>query len=133
MLQPLLICLALIISLPAWASDNRYLNKRVFFSQDKNKIIAVDARSARSDEFRLRLREDILAVRETQVVIIVATDQRLLAYSVRTGWTPFRLEVRETLRRIEAGDFSVFVDTSERIITFNGLTGAWFARRKSVH
>jgi len=106
-------------------------DQRVFFAQDKQKLIAVDSQTARSIEFRLRVREDIVAVREGRASIAVATDQRLLAFSVLTGWRPLRLELREQLTRLRASGFSVFAETTQRILTFNGVTGKWFVRRKS--
>jgi len=138
MKQGLWLCGLLVWSSLSWATDhlghgNAYLQKRVFFSQDKQTLIAVDSRRSRNIEFRLRVREQVIAVREGQVSIAVATDQRLFGFSVRAGgWKPVRLELREQLIRLQVSDFSIFAETTQRILTFNGLTGKWFVRRKST-
>jgi hypothetical protein len=125
------ILLLAFISSPVLAGD-QHLHKRVFLSQQGNKLIAVDARSSRAIELPLRMREKLRIALETEVVVAAATDQRLLAFSIKTGWKPFKLRITEKVFQFRASNFSIFAETNERVITFSGKTGKWAAHGKPL-
>ena len=114
------------------ATDTHYLQKRVFLTHNKHTLIAIDIPTRRQIKFKLRIHEDIQAIRETKVTIAVLTNQRAIGFSFRRGWIPVNLELREQPLQLKAEDFAIFLETDRRLLSFDGATGAWSTRRKSV-
>jgi hypothetical protein len=98
--------------------------------EDK-RIVASNILFSRSDEFELSAQEQIAERREDNAVVVVATNRRLIAYSVYTAaWFTIPLKAGEQLETLEAEDFSAFAVTSRRILNFNGRIGYWSATRR---
>jgi len=98
---------------------------------ENDKIIASNILFSRTDEFDLSAQEWIVERREDNAVVVVATNRRLIAYSVYTAsWFTERLKAGETLETLEAEDFSAFAVTSRRILNFNGRIGYWSSTRR---
>ncbi|MBT5230274.1 MAG: hypothetical protein HOM11_08345 [Methylococcales bacterium] len=128
----ILLCIPSVVDATNLHRHNQTI-KEVFFAQDKNTIIAVDLQSRRNVEFRLRLRETILNIIETDVTIAVATDRRLFGFSQRgSGWVPIKLKLKEQVIRLRARDFAIFAETNQRFLSFDALNGNWQSRRKSL-
>ena len=98
---------------------------------ENDRIIASNILFSRTDEFELSAQERIAEQREDNAVVVVATNRRLIAYSVYTAsWFTERLKAGETLETLEAEDFSAFAVTSRRILNFNGRIGYWSSSRR---
>jgi hypothetical protein len=98
---------------------------------EDDRITASNILFSRSDEFRLSALEQIAEQREGNAVVVVATNRRLIAYSVYTAaWFTLPFKAGEVLETLEAEDFSAFAVTSRRILNFNGRIGYWSASKR---
>jgi hypothetical protein len=98
----------------------------LYVVREDDKFIASNILFSRTDEFQLAAQERVAAERSGNAVLVVATNRRLIAYSVyRASWSTIDLRAGETLEQLEAEDYSAFALTSRRIMNFNGRAGYW--------
>jgi len=110
---------------PAWAGDEAPA-RLLYVVREGDTVVASNVLFGRSDELRLSAREIVLQQQEDNAVVVLETNQRLIAYSVYTaGWVAVELRAGEKVERLEAEDFSAFALTDRRILNFNGRNGNW--------
>ncbi len=98
----------------------------LYVVREGDTVVASNVLFGRSDELRLNAREVVARQEEANAVVVLQTNQRLIAYSVYTaGWVALELRAGETVERLEAEDFSAFAVTDRRILNFNGRNGRW--------
>lgn len=98
----------------------------LYVIREGDTYIASNVLFSRTDEFELAAQERVAEERRDNAVLIVATNRRLIGYSVYTAaWVTLPLKAGERLEQLEAEDFSGFALTSRRIMNFNGRTGEW--------
>ncbi len=106
--------------------------KQVHLVVEGNRLIASNVRASSFDELRLRAREDVVESAEGEAVLLVVTNQRIIAYGLVSGWRQLALVPNERIERVSAEDFAGLVVTSERMLNFNGESGAWGERERRV-
>jgi hypothetical protein len=106
--------------------------KLVHFIIDGNRLVASNVRFNRFDELRLGAQERIADSREGDAVIIVVTNQRLIAYGAVSGWRSIDRVPNERIESISAEDYAGLVVTSRRMLNFNGESGVWGERGRTV-
>lgn len=98
----------------------------LFWHLEGDRVMVSNVRFGRTDELRLRGREVIEETADARAMLVVATNQRFVAYSVYTAsWQSVSRRPGETLEKLEAEDFAAFVLTSRRVLNFNGRTAYW--------
>ena len=98
----------------------------LYVVREGDTFIASNVFFSRTDEFELAAQERVAEERRDNAVLIVATNRRLIGYSVYTAaWVTLPLKAGERLEQLEAEDYSGFALTSRRIMNFNGRTGEW--------
>ena len=98
----------------------------LYIVREGDAVVASNVLFGRSDEFKLAAREAIARQEEGNAIVVLLTNQRLIAYSVYTAaWVTADLRAGEYIERLEAEDFSAFALTSRRILNFNGRNGRW--------
>ena len=103
----------------------------LYVIREGDTFIASNVLFSRTDEFELAAQERVAEERRDNAVLIVATNRRLIGYSVYTAaWVTLPLKAGERLEQLEAEDFSGFALTSRRIMNFNGRTGEWSESRR---
>jgi hypothetical protein len=103
----------------------------LYVIREGDTYIASNVLFSRTDEFELAAQERVAEERRDNAVLIVATNRRLIGYSVYTAsWVTLPLKAGERLEQLEAEDFSGFALTSRRIMNFNGRTGEWSESRR---
>ena len=103
----------------------------LYVHRENDKIIASNVLFSRSDEFRLSAQEKVKQQLTDNAILVVATNRRLIAYSVYTAsWVTISLKAGEALEQFEAEDFSAFAVTSKRVLNFNGRAGQWSETRR---
>ncbi len=123
-----LLCLGGVqLLLPALARAGDEAPARLLYVvREDGKVVASNVLFGRSDELQLSAREVVLEQQEDSAVVVLETNQRLVAYSVYTaGWVAVALRAGEKVERLEADDFSAFALTDRRILNFNGRNGNW--------
>jgi hypothetical protein len=106
--------------------------KLVHFIIDGNRLVASNVRFNRFDELRLGAQERIFDSREGDAVIIVVTNQRMIAYGAVSGWRSIDRVPNERIESISAEDYAGLVVTSRRMLNFNGESGVWGERGRTV-
>jgi hypothetical protein len=106
--------------------------KLVHFIVDGNRLVASNVRFNRFDELRLGAQERIHDSREGDAVIIVVTNQRMIAYGAVSGWRSIDRVPNERIESISAEDYAGLVVTSRRMLNFNGESGVWGERGRTV-
>jgi hypothetical protein len=106
--------------------------KLVHFIVDGNRLVASNVRFNRFDELRLDAQERIYDSREGDAVIIVVTNQRVIAYGAVSGWRSIDRVPNERIESISAEDYAGLVVTSRRMLNFNGESGVWGERGRTV-
>lgn len=117
-------CLALVLS-ATLANAQEGVRKQVFLVVDGDRLVASNVRTNGFDELRLDARERILQSEEGEGVIIVVTNQRLLAYGAASGWSARDRNTNENVQSVSAADYAGLIVTSRRMLNFNGETGVW--------
>ncbi|MGI9265501.1 MAG: hypothetical protein ACR2QU_11280 [Gammaproteobacteria bacterium] len=114
----------------ALAADDQPARLLYVVTED-DKIIASNVLFSRSDEFRLSAQEKVDKQLTDNAVLVVATNRRLIGYSVYTAsWVTISLKAGEFLEEIQAEDYSAFAVTSKRVLNFNGRAGQWTETRR---
>jgi len=111
---------------------SRGVPKQVHLVVDGNRLVASNVRASSFDELRLRAREDIRDSAEGEAVLLVVTNQRIIAYGVVSGWRPIDRVPNERIETVSAEDYAGLVVTSERLLNFNGESGVWGERERRV-
>jgi hypothetical protein len=105
--------------------------KLVYVVRDGDVIVASNILFSRSDELELIAQEKVLRQEEDNAIVVLLTNQRLVAYSVYTAaWVTIALQAGESVERFEAEDYSAFALTNRRILNFNGQNGNWSQTRR---
>ena len=107
--------------------------KQVHFIIDGNRLVASNVRFNRFDELRLNAQERIDRFSEGDAVIVVATNQRVIAYGAVSGWRSMDRMPNERIESVSAEDFAGLVVTSRRMLNFNGESGVWGERDRTVN
>lgn len=98
----------------------------LYVVREGDTVVASNVLFGRSDVFDLAARETVVRQEEDSAVVVLETNQRLVAYSVYTaGWVTVELRAGEKVERLEAEDYSAFALTDRRILNFNGRNGNW--------
>jgi len=106
------------------------VRKQVFLVVDGDRLVASNVRRNGFDEFRLDARERMLRSEEGEGVIVVVTNQRLLAYGAASGWSARDRDANESIESISAVDYAGLIVTNKRMLNFNGQTGVWGERQR---
>jgi len=99
--------------------------KQVYLVVDQDRLVASNVRFSRFDEFELDARERVRETAIGQAVIVVVTNQNIVAYGVLSGWRSIDLRPKEEIESVSAQDYGGFVVTSKRFLNFNGQSGVW--------
>ena len=125
----LLLALAVVVPAsagPPGAFRDETPARLLYVVREDDKFIASNILFSRTDEFELAAQERVAEERSDNAVLVIATNRRLIAYSVYTAsWSTISLRAGETLEQLEAEDYSAFALTSRRIMNFNGRVGYW--------
>ena len=106
--------------------------KQVHLIVEGNRLVASNIRSSSFAELRLRAREHVRESAEGEAVLLVVTNQRIIAYGLVSGWREIDRDPNERIERVAAEDFAGLVVTSERLLNFNGESGVWGERERRV-
>ena len=99
---------------------------------DGARLVASNVKFSRFDELKLDARERIRDTSEGKAVIVIATNQRMIAYGVVSGWRFIDRAPNEEITSIFAEDYAVLIVTSQRILNFNGESGVWAEHDRGV-
>lgn len=99
--------------------------KQVYLVIDQDRLVASNVRFSRFDELELGARERVRETAIGQAVIVVVTNQNIIAYGVLSGWRSIDLRPKEEIESVTAQDYGGFVVTSKRLLNFNGQSGVW--------
>ena len=106
------------------------MRKQVFLVVDGDRLVASNVRTNGFDEIRLDARERMLDSEEGEGVIIVITNQRILAYGAASGWSAKDRNTSENVQSVSAADYAGLIVTNKRMLNFNGETGVWGERQR---
>jgi hypothetical protein len=106
------------------------VRKQVFLVVDGDRLVASNVRTNGFDDIRLDARERMLDSEEGEGVIVVVTNQRILAYGAASGWSARDRNTNEDVQSISAADYAALIVTSRRMLNFNGETGVWGERQR---
>jgi hypothetical protein len=126
-----LLCCAMLVFAPALTAQE-VVPKQVYLIVDGASLVASNVRRSRFDELRLKPRERIRDQSVGEAVIVVATNQRIIAYGVISGWRTLDRMANEEIESIAADDYAGSIVTSERLVNFNGETGLWAVHDRRV-
>ena len=107
------------------ASAQPQIPKQVFLVVDGTRLIASNIKLSRFDELQLSARERIRDTQEGSGVILVATNQRMIAYGTTSGWRSIDRVANEEVVSLSAEDFAGLIVTNQRLLNFNAETGVW--------
>jgi hypothetical protein len=117
---------ALVASLsPQLSAAQPQVPKQVHLVIDGNRLIASNIKLSRFDELQLAARERVRETEEGSAVILVATNQRMLAYGSTTGWRSINRVANEEVLSLSAEDYAGLIVTNQRLLNFNAETGVW--------
>ena len=102
--------------------------KQVHLVVDGNRLLASNVRFSRFDELKLEGRERVQKTAVGEAVIIVITNQRLIAYGVVSGCRSVDRAAGEQIESVSAEDYAGLIVTSQRLLNFNGESGVWGER-----
>ena len=118
-------CLLVTALLAVPASSQPQVPKQVFLVVDGTRLIASNIKLSRFDELQLSARERIRDTQEGSGVILVATNQRMIAYGATSGWRSIDRVANEEVVSLSAEDFAGLIVTNQRLLNFNAETGVW--------
>ena len=104
--------------------------KQVDLVVEGNRLVASNVRLSRFDEHRLNAQERIADTQVGNAVIVVVTNQNIIAYGVVSGWRSVSRIPNERIDRVSAEDFGALVVTNQRMLNFNGESGTWGERKR---
>ena len=106
--------------------------KQVHLVVDGTRLVASNVKFSRFDELKLDARERIRDTSEGKAVIVIATNQRMIAYGVVSGWRFIDRSPNEEITSISAEDYAALIVTSQRLLNFNGESGVWAEHDRGV-
>jgi hypothetical protein len=106
--------------------------KQVHLIVDGTRLVASNIRQSRFDDLKLNPRERIRDQSVGDAVIVVATNQRIIAYGSISGWRTLDRLANEEIESITADDYAGLIVTTQRLVNFNGETGVWAVHDRSV-
>jgi hypothetical protein len=106
--------------------------KQVDLVIDGDWLAASNIRYSRFDEFKLNARERVRDSAVGKAVIVIATNQRLIAYGVGSGWRTLPRVANEQIESVSAEDFAGLIITNERLLNFNGESGVWGEQKRPI-
>jgi len=130
-------CVPLFILAVVAASDleaqiGERVPKQVDLIVEENTLVASNIRASTFDELKLNARERVDRSRVGDGVIVVVTNQRVIAYGVASGWRSVPRIAGERFERVEAEDYAGLVVSNRRFLNFNGESGVWGERDRRV-
>ena len=120
---------------PGWANaqaTSGEVPKQVHLVVDGNRLVASNVRYSRFDELKLDAQESVRDTSTGEAVIVVVTNQRIIAYGVVSGWRAVDRFPNERIESVSAQDFAGLVVTTRRMLNFNGESGVWGERARRV-
>ena len=123
--------LALLVA-PADAQIDDRVPKQVDLIVESGGLVASNVRASRFDELKLNAQERVDRSRVGDAVIVVITNQRIIAYGVGSGWRSVPRIASERIERVEAEDYAGLVVSNRRFLNFNGESGVWGERDRRV-
>ena len=107
--------------------------KQVFLviERPKRRIFAQNARKGTFRELRLTGQEAIVKTGQSNLLLIVVTSRRYLAYSA--FFTPWHIENQgsnERLLDLKVEDSVAIILTTRRVLTFDARRGKWAVRNR---
>ena len=120
---------------PGWAYSqvtSLGVPKQVDLVVEGNRLVASNIRFSRFDEHRLSAQERIAETQVGNAVIVVVTNQRIIAYGLLSGWRSVSRIPNERINTVSAQDFGGLVVTSVRMLNFNGESGVWGERKRAA-
>ncbi len=132
-LKPLMLAAALLVTIPGFTSGPgpghkagaEKVLRQVKLIVEPERLLASNTRLNRLDQQELQGGEQYLRHAESEAAIVVATNQRILAYGPVIGWRSIQLLPGETIESLQAEDYAVFIITNLRYLNFNADTGLW--------
>lgn len=120
---------------PPLSAANRqhgfYIPKELYLIRHHDNIIVANIPFNRFDPLKLSRDESVRQTAESNAVVIVITNQKVLGYGSRTPtWRPVDLEKGEDIQKMDAQDYGALVVTNKRFLSFNGNNGAWAESRR---
>ncbi len=113
---------------PALAQLDDRVPKQVDLIIESYGLIASNIRASTFHEFQFKAQERLDRSRVGDAVIVVVTNQRIIAYGVGSGWRAVPRIARERVERVEAEDYAGLVVSNRRFLNFNGESGIWGER-----
>ena len=109
-----------------------YVPKQVHLVNDGPKLFASNVKLNRFDELKLDAQERVLDQQVGAAVAVVITNQRIVAYGVLSGWRSVGRIPNEQIESVMAEDYAGLIVTSIRMLNFNGETGVFAERKRTV-
>jgi hypothetical protein len=106
--------------------------KQVDLVVDGDRLVASNVPFSRFDTFTLDAQEHVQKTAVGQAVIVVVTNQRMIAYGVLSGWRAIDRFPDEKIESVSAQDYGGLIVTSRRLLNFNGQSGVWGERDRKV-
>ncbi|MGI9289952.1 MAG: hypothetical protein ACR2QG_01585 [Gammaproteobacteria bacterium] len=113
-------------------ANSHRVAKEVSLIINGKRLVASNIRFSKFDTLELNAQERIREQLESKGVILVITNQRLIAYGVSSGWRDIKTIAGERIESSRVEDFAAFVNTSTRYLNFNGETGIWGKQDRRV-
>jgi len=121
------------LALPAGAQGGaNYVAKQVHLVNDNGRLFASNIKLNRFDELKLDAQERVLDQQEGAGVAVVVTNQRIVVYGVLSGWRSMDRLPNEQIESIMAEDYAGLIVTSTRMLNFNGETGVFAERKRTI-
>jgi hypothetical protein len=106
--------------------------KQVHLVMDGDKLFASNVKLNRFDELKFAAQEYVLDQQVGAAVAVVITNRRIAAYGVLSGWRSTDRIPNERIESVTAEDYAGLIVTSQRMLNFNGQTGVFAERKRSV-
>jgi hypothetical protein len=127
----LLACCCLALLPAAAAAPDSPPPRLIFWHMEGDRVIVSNIRFSRTDELRLRGREQVEETASSTAMLVLVTNQRFIGYSVYTAsWQSVSRRPSEALETIDAEDWAGYVLTSRRVLNFNGRNAHWSERNR---
>jgi len=127
-----LMLLAAVVAPSLEAQIGERVPKQVDLIVEENSLVASNIRASTFDELKFNAQERVDRSRVGDAVIVVITNQRVIAYGVASGWRSVPRIAGERFERVEAEDYAGLVVSNRRFLNFNGESGVWGERDRRV-
>jgi hypothetical protein len=127
---PILLLASIVTPVEAQVGDR--VPKQVALIVESNALIASNVRASSFDELKFNAQERVDRSSVGDAVIVVVTNQRIIAYGVGSGWRAVPRIASERIERVEAEDYAGLVVSNRRFLNFNGESGVWGERDRRV-